>query len=132
MCGFCNVCMCMCVCLGVLVICVLAFTVFCIVSFMCVYSYLFCLYQCKDYCHRVTTQLQVVMMMLRLLLLIIIIIIIIIIITIRIIKCVTRNRANLGVSVFSFCILRIVWGSMQHEIVTQNSRKWTFPSLGKT
>ena len=31
---------------------------FCIVSFMCIYSYLFCLYSCKDYCHRVTTQLQ--------------------------------------------------------------------------
>ena len=25
---------------------------------MCIYSYLFCLYWCKDYCHRVTTQLQ--------------------------------------------------------------------------
>ena len=42
----------------------------CIVSFMYIYSYLFCLYYCKDYCHRVKTQLQ----------LIIIIIIIIIII----------------------------------------------------
>jgi hypothetical protein len=27
---------------------------------MYIYSYMFCLYQCKDYCHRVTTQLQLV------------------------------------------------------------------------
>jgi hypothetical protein len=54
MCGFCFV--------LVLVICVLVFTVFCIiycnfciVSFMYMFSYLFCL--C---CHRVTTQLQLV------------------------------------------------------------------------
>jgi hypothetical protein len=31
------------------------FSIFCIVSFMCMYSYLFCLY-----CHRVATQLQLV------------------------------------------------------------------------
>ena len=65
--------------MGVLVICVLVFTVFCIVvlcfvlfvlcfvlfvlcfvlfvlcffivSFMSIYSYLFCLYWCKDYCN---------------------------------------------------------------------------------
>jgi hypothetical protein len=44
-----------CVCVGVLVICVLVFTAFCIVctlvfctvSFMYIYSYLFCLYLCK-------------------------------------------------------------------------------------
>jgi hypothetical protein len=30
---------------------------FCIVSFMCIYSYLSCLYWCKDYCQRVKTQL---------------------------------------------------------------------------
>jgi hypothetical protein len=56
-------------CVGVLVVCVLVFTVFymyivctvfCIVPFMYIYSYLFCLYWCKDYCHRVTTQLQLV------------------------------------------------------------------------
>jgi hypothetical protein len=35
---------------------------FCIVSFMYIYSYLFCLYLCKDYCHRVATQLQLVVM----------------------------------------------------------------------
>jgi hypothetical protein len=29
---------------------------FCIVSFVYVYSHLFCLYWCKDYCHRATTQ----------------------------------------------------------------------------
>jgi len=51
-------------CVGVLLICLLVFTVcvpfvlrFCFVSFMCIYSYLFCLYYCKDYCHRVTSQL---------------------------------------------------------------------------
>jgi hypothetical protein len=63
---FCNVWVCVCV--GVLVICVLVFTVFlyclysvfCIVSFMYIYSHSFCLYKCKDYCHRVTTQLQLV------------------------------------------------------------------------
>ena len=47
--GFCNMCVCvggglMCGCfdncVGVLVICVLALTVFCIVSFICIYSYL--------------------------------------------------------------------------------------------
>jgi len=27
---------------------------------MYIYSYLFCLYYCKDYCHRLTTQLQLV------------------------------------------------------------------------
>ena len=50
MCGFCNVWVGVCV--GVLVIYVLVFTVFCIVctvffcivSFMYIYSYLFCLY----------------------------------------------------------------------------------------
>jgi hypothetical protein len=57
----------LCVCVGVLVIYVLVFTVFCIVctlfciaSFMYNYSYLFCLYWCKDYCYRVTTPLQLV------------------------------------------------------------------------
>jgi hypothetical protein len=86
-CGFCNVWVCVCVgfimcecvyvwvlyCVGVCM-CgfynvwvfwqrVLAFTAFCIVCtvffgivlFMCMFSYLFCLY-----CHRVTTQLQLV------------------------------------------------------------------------
>jgi hypothetical protein len=50
---------------GVLVISALVFTVFllgvpcfCIVSFMYIYSYLFCLYQYKDYCHREKTQLH--------------------------------------------------------------------------
>ena len=32
MCGFCNVCVCVCMCVGVLVICVLVFTVFCVVG----------------------------------------------------------------------------------------------------
>jgi hypothetical protein len=69
-CGFCNVWVCVGVgfvlcggfhyCMGVLVICILIFSVFCIVSFMYVYSYLFCLYYCEDYCYRVTTQLQLV------------------------------------------------------------------------
>jgi len=44
-------------CVYCFVLCVLHFG---IVSFMYTYSYLFCLYWCKDYCHRVTTQLQLV------------------------------------------------------------------------
>ena len=56
MCGcvyvFCNVLVCVwvlecvgvCICVVVLVICLHVFTVFCIVSFMYSYSYLFCLY----------------------------------------------------------------------------------------
>jgi len=61
MCGFCNVWMCiyvgfvMCGCFGNVYLYILCF---CIVSFMFIYSYLFCLYWCKDYCHRATTQLQ--------------------------------------------------------------------------
>ena len=71
---FCNVWVCVCFvmcgyfdnCVGILVISVLVFTVFCTVlysvfvlfGFIYIYSYLFCLYQCKDCCHRVTTQLQ--------------------------------------------------------------------------
>jgi len=56
------VCVCVCVdfvmcgCFGN--ICVYIYFVLCFDSFMYIYSYLFCLYQCKDYCHRVTTQLQ--------------------------------------------------------------------------
>jgi hypothetical protein len=34
------------------------YRVVCIVSFTYIYSYLFCLYEGKDYCHRVTTELQ--------------------------------------------------------------------------
>jgi len=49
-------------CGGVYVICVFVFTAFCIVctvfEYCFVYSYLFYLYYCKDYCHRVKTQLQ--------------------------------------------------------------------------
>ena len=53
-------------CVGVLVICLLVFTVFCInctvffytVSFMYIYSYSFYLYEGKDHCHREKTQLQ--------------------------------------------------------------------------
>ena len=48
----------------VLVICILLFTVFYIVSFMYIYPYLFCLYQCKDCCHLVTTQLNLVVVVL--------------------------------------------------------------------
>jgi hypothetical protein len=32
------------------------YCVFCIVSFMYIYSCLFCLYWCKDYCHPLTTN----------------------------------------------------------------------------
>jgi hypothetical protein len=68
MCGLCNVWLCVCVgfimcgyvyavffdnCEEVLVICVLVFTVFCIVWFMYMFSYFFCLYS-----HQVATQLQ--------------------------------------------------------------------------
>ena len=49
-----------CVCVHVLVICVLLFTVFCIVCTVFFTLSLLCLYWCKDYCHRVTTQLQFV------------------------------------------------------------------------
>ena len=53
-------CFVMCGCAYVLLICVLIFIVFCIASSMYIYSYLFCLYQREDYCHRVTTQLQLI------------------------------------------------------------------------
>jgi hypothetical protein len=50
---------------SVLVVCVLVLNVFCIfvlcfciVSFMYIYSYLFYLYYCNDYCHSVKIQLQ--------------------------------------------------------------------------
>ena len=49
----------------------ISYVLYCLYCGFCIVSYLFCLYQCKDYCHRVTTKLQLV---------IIIIIIIIIII----------------------------------------------------
>jgi len=69
MCGIWNVSVCMCWfydnCVGVLVICVFVFTMFCtvctvffIVSFMYMYSYLFCLYYCRAHCHGMTTHLQ--------------------------------------------------------------------------
>ena len=58
MCG----CVCMCGCFGNMCTCtycvLYCLYCFCIVSFMYIYSYLFCLYWCKDYCHRVTTQQQ--------------------------------------------------------------------------
>jgi hypothetical protein len=40
--------------------CTFIYCVFRIVSFMCIYSYSFCVYECKHYCHRVTTQLKLV------------------------------------------------------------------------
>jgi hypothetical protein len=50
-------------CVDVLVICVLVFTVFvlfvlyfCIVSFMYIYYYFFCLYLCEDYCHSIAVS----------------------------------------------------------------------------
>jgi hypothetical protein len=65
MCGFCNVWVCVCVgfvmrvSFGNVYLYLLCFVLsvlcFCIVSFMCMFSYLFCLY-----CHRVTIQLQLV------------------------------------------------------------------------
>ena len=55
----------MCVCFGNMCTCIYCvlyclYCVCCIVSFMYIYSYLFCLYWCKDYCHRVTPQLHLV------------------------------------------------------------------------
>jgi len=54
----------MCGCFGNVYLHLLCFVLFvlcfCIVLLMYIYSYLFCLYWCKDYCHRVTTQLQLV------------------------------------------------------------------------
>ena len=38
---------------------------FCIVPFMYIYSHLFRLYQCKDYCHRVTTESQLVIIIIK-------------------------------------------------------------------
>ena len=68
---FCNVWVCVCVgfvmcgCFGNMCTCIYCvlyglYCVFCIVSFMYIYSYLFCLYLRKDYCHGVTTQLQLI------------------------------------------------------------------------
>ena len=56
-------CVCMCGCFGNMYPCIYCVLyclccVFCIVLFM--YIYCFCLYMCKDYCHRVKTQLQFV------------------------------------------------------------------------
>jgi hypothetical protein len=77
---FCNVCMCGflkwgCFCNMYLYYCVwyCLYCVFCIVSFMYNYSYLFCLYLCKDYCHRVTIQLQLVVVVVVVVVIIIII-----------------------------------------------------------
>jgi len=50
----------MCECFGNMCTCIVCTVFFCIVSFMYIYSYLFCLYQCKDYSHRVSTQLQLI------------------------------------------------------------------------
>jgi len=40
---------------------------------MYIYSHLFCLYKCKDYCHRVTTQLQLVVVVVVVVLVIVVI-----------------------------------------------------------
>ena len=58
MCGcFGNMCTCIYCVFLLFVLC------FCIVSFMYIYSYLLLLYWCKDYCRRVTTQLQLVVVL---------------------------------------------------------------------
>jgi hypothetical protein len=42
---------------GSLILCFVLFVLcFCTVSFMYIYPYLFCLYWCSEYCHRVTTE----------------------------------------------------------------------------
>jgi len=76
-------CFVMCGCFGNMCTCIYNFLYcfvlrFYIFSFMYIYSYLFCLYECEDCCHRVKTQLQfvVVMMMMMPMMMIIIIIII--------------------------------------------------------
>jgi len=52
-------CFCVYLCVHVFtVFCIVCTVFFCIISFMYIYSYLFCLYLCKDYCHRVKTQMQ--------------------------------------------------------------------------
>jgi energy-coupling factor transporter transmembrane protein EcfT len=48
--------------------CTCIYCVFFIISFMYIYCYFFCLYRCKCCCHRVTTQLQLVVVTLSLLL----------------------------------------------------------------
>ena len=53
--------------MGVLVICVLVFTVFCIVCTVFLYCfvyvyYLFCFYQCKDCCRRVKKLQEIIIM----------------------------------------------------------------------
>ena len=45
-------------CTGIYCVLCCLYCVFCIVSFMYIYSYLFCLYWCKDYRHLVTNQLE--------------------------------------------------------------------------
>jgi hypothetical protein len=67
-------------CVSVVIICALVLFVmcfvlfvmcFCIVSFVYIYSYLFCLYWCQEYCHRVTTQLLLMIMMMMMIIIII-------------------------------------------------------------
>ena len=85
MCGFCNVWVCVCVgfvmrgcfcniCTCIYCVLCCLYCVFCIVSFMYIYSYLYYLYWCKDCCHRVETQLQLVIKQVSKVIIIIIII----------------------------------------------------------
>ena len=62
----------MCTCIYCVLYCL--YCVFRIVSFMFIYSYLFWLYYCKDYCHRVKTQSQLVVVVVVVVVVIIIII----------------------------------------------------------
>jgi hypothetical protein len=62
----------MCTCLYCVLYCL--YCVFCIVQFMYFYSCLFCLYYCKNYCHWLTTQLQLIIMIIIIINLIIIVI----------------------------------------------------------
>jgi len=45
---------------------------------MYVYSYLFCLYNSKDYCHRVTTQLQLVVVVVVVAVVVVVVVVVII------------------------------------------------------
>jgi hypothetical protein len=62
------------------VFCIVCTVFFCIASFMYIYSYLFCLYKCKDYCHRVTTSSQLVVIVVVVAVVVVVVVVVIIII----------------------------------------------------
>jgi len=83
-------CFVMCGCFGKMYTCIYCvlyclYCVFCIVSFMHNYSYLFCLYWCKDYCHRVTAQLQLVVVVVVVVVVAVVVVVVVVVILIIII-----------------------------------------------